>query len=215
MNAPNPSQHANGISLRLDGVNFKRVLVPVDFSVCTLETLRYAKALAEKSGAVVDVLHVIQPSPGRDEAAMPRPGLIRTMSEGVHRELKRLVAILWESEVGATVSVRVREGRAHEVILREACSTNASLIIMGTRDRSWLSGLLRRHTVKRVIQNSPCPVMVLRSGLTGSGANRNSRNGSSFMEGHYRVAHALRGLGEPGVNVLELNLVLDSMSSSK
>ena len=155
-----------------------RVLVPVDFSVCTLETLRYAKALAEKSDAVVDVLHVIQPNLGRDEAAMPRPGLIRTMSEGARQELKRLVAILWESEFKATVSVRVREGRAHEVILREACSTNASLIIMGTRNRSWLSRLLRRNTVKRVIQNSPCPVMVLRAGITGSGVNRNSRNGS-------------------------------------
>ena len=157
------------------------MLVPVDFSVCTLETLRYAKALAEKSDAIVDVLHVIQPSIGRDEAAMPRPGLIRTMSEGAHRELKKLVGILWGNELKATVSVRVREGRAHEVILREAGSTNALLIIMGTRDRSWLSGLLRRNTVKCVIQNSPCPVMVLRAGLTGSGVNRNSRNGSSFI----------------------------------
>jgi nucleotide-binding universal stress UspA family protein len=163
------------------GARVARVLVPVDFSVCTLETLRYAKALAEKSDAGVDVLHVIQLSLGRNEAAMPHPGLIRTMSEGARQELKKLVGILWESEVEATVSVRVREGRAHEVILREACSTNASLIIMGMRDRSWLSGLLRRHTVKRVIQNSPCPVMVLRAGLTGSRANRNSRNGSSFI----------------------------------
>src|SRR5208337_4290968 len=116
------------------GARVTRVLVPVDFSVCTLETLRYAKALAEKSGAVVDVLHVIQPNLGRDEAALLHPDLIRTISEGVHRELKKLVAILWESEVKATVSVRVREGRAHEVILREAGSTHASLIIMGTRN---------------------------------------------------------------------------------
>jgi nucleotide-binding universal stress UspA family protein len=158
-----------------------RVLAPVDFSVCTLETLRYAKTLAEKFGAVVDVLHVIQPGPGRNEAAMPHPDLLRTMSEGAHRQLKSLVGILWKSELKPTVSVRVREGRAHEVILREACSTNASLIIMGTRNRSWLSGLRRRNTVKRVIQNSPCPVMVLRSGLTGSGTKRNSQNGSSFI----------------------------------
>jgi nucleotide-binding universal stress UspA family protein len=144
-----------------------RVLAPVDFSVCTLETLRYAKALAEKTGAVVDVLHVIQPDLGQAEAAVPHPDLPRTMSEGAYRELKKLVGILWENELKATVSVRVREGRAHEVILREAASTNATLIIMGTRNRSWLSGLLRRNTVKRVIQNSPCPVMVLRTGLTG------------------------------------------------
>jgi nucleotide-binding universal stress UspA family protein len=122
---------------------------------------------------------------------MPRPGLIRTMSEGAHQELKRLVGILWESEVKATVSVRVREGRAHEVILREACSTNASLIIMGTRDRSWLSGLLRRHTVKRVIQNSPCPVMVLRAGLTGRKESRCNPTAN--------------------LNILMLNLALDSI----
>jgi nucleotide-binding universal stress UspA family protein len=127
---------------------------------------------------VVDVLHVIQLNPGRNEAAMPHPDLIRTISEGAHRQLKSLVGILWESAVGATVSVRVREGRAHEVILREARSTNASLIIMGTRGRSWLSGLRRRNTVKCVIQNSPCPVMVLRTGITGSGMNRNSRIGT-------------------------------------
>jgi nucleotide-binding universal stress UspA family protein len=153
-------------------VNFKRVLVPVDFSVCTLETLRYAKALAEKSGAAVDVLHVIQPNLGRNEAAGPQPDLIRTMSEGAHRELKTLAGILWDSELKAAVSIRVREGRAHEVILREARSTNASLIIMGTRNRSWLSGLRRRNTVKRVIQNSPCPVMVLRSGMTSGKESR-------------------------------------------
>ncbi|HZL78829.1 MAG TPA: universal stress protein, partial [Candidatus Limnocylindrales bacterium] len=58
MNTPIPSKPANAIGLRLDDVNFKRVLVPVDFSVCTLETLRYARALVEKSGVVVDVLHV-------------------------------------------------------------------------------------------------------------------------------------------------------------
>jgi hypothetical protein len=84
----NPTQQANGIGLRLDDVNFERVLVPVDFPVCTLETLRYAKALAKEFDAVVDVLHVIQ--------------------------------------------------------------------------------------------NSLCPVLAVRAGMTDSGANHNSRNGSSF-----------------------------------
>src|ERR1017187_10050164 len=98
MNTPNPPKPANGIGLRFDDVNFKRVLVPVDFSVCTLETLRYAKALVEKSGLVVDVLHVIQPSLGRHEAAVSGPGLIRTVVEGARQELKRLVGVLWANE---------------------------------------------------------------------------------------------------------------------
>ena len=109
---------------------------------------------------------------------MPRAGLIRTMSDSARQELKRLVGILWENKVEATVSVR--EGRAHEVILREACFTNAALIILGTRSRSWLSGLLRPNTVKRVIHNSPCPVMVLRSDPKSSAANLSARSGASF-----------------------------------
>jgi nucleotide-binding universal stress UspA family protein len=169
MNTSAPLKVTTGVSLRLDDVNFQRVLVPVDFSVCTLETLRYAKALVEKSGMVVDVLHVVQPSYGRNEAAMPGASLIHTMIESARQELKKLVGSLWANEVKAAVSVRVREGRADEVILREASSTNASLIIMGMRDRSWLSRLLRRHTVKHVLQNAPCPVMVLRSGMTVPG----------------------------------------------
>lgn len=172
MNLPNPLPLDRSVGVSDADTRVTRVLVPVDFSVCTLETLCYAKTLAEKSDAVVDVLHVIQPDLGRDEVAMPHPDLIRTMSEGAHRELKKLVGILWENELKATVSVRVREGHAHEVILREACSTNATLIIMGTRNRGWLSGLLRRNTVKRVVQNSPCLVMVLRSGLTGRKESR-------------------------------------------
>jgi nucleotide-binding universal stress UspA family protein len=172
MNTPNPSKPANGIGLRFDDVNFKRVLVPVDFSVCTLETLRYAKSLVEKSDTVVDVLHVVHPVFGRNEVAMPGPGLIRTMVEGARQELKRLVGVLWANESNVPVSIRVREGRADEVILREAGSTNASLIIMGMRSRSWLSGWLRRHTAKHVIQNSPCPVMVFRVGMTGSETKR-------------------------------------------
>src|ERR1022692_2870876 len=85
MNPLHSSPGANRISLRLDDVNFQRVLVPVDFSVCTLETLRYAKTLVGKSGVVVDVLHVVQPSLGRNEAGMPEPGLIRIMIEGARQ----------------------------------------------------------------------------------------------------------------------------------
>ena len=97
---------------------------------------------------------------------MPGPGLIRTLIEGARQELKRLVGILWANESLTGVAIRVREGRADEVILCEAAATHASLIVMGMRDRSWLSRLLRRHTVKHVMHNAPCPVMVLRPGVT-------------------------------------------------
>ena len=181
MNLPNPLSPDRSVDVPDADARVTRVLVPVDFSACTLEVLQQAKMFAKQFAAAVDVLHVVPRNAAGEKAGAGDSRLIHLPVEAVRQGLQRLVGILWESEVKATVSVRVREGRAHEVILREARSTNASLIIMGTRNRSWLSELLRRNTVKRVIQNSPCPVMVLRAGMTGSGVNRNSRNGSSFI----------------------------------
>jgi nucleotide-binding universal stress UspA family protein len=169
MNTSEPSQLAN--KQLPEAVDSQRLLVPVDFSVGTLETLCYARALSEKSGGVVDVLHVVPYNLGRNEEAMPL-GLLHTMANGARQELQRLVGILRKNDTATAYSVRVREGRAHEVILREASATNATLIIMGIRHRSWLSTLFRRHTVKHVLQNAPCPVLVLRAGQTQAKATK-------------------------------------------
>jgi nucleotide-binding universal stress UspA family protein len=186
MNTPNPSKQANQISSPLEEVKFKRVLVPVNFRAGTFETLRYAKTLADKFGAVVEVLHVLQFSPGRNEASMPPGGLICAMSGVARQELKKLAGILWESEMDAMV--QIREGRVHEAILHEARAINAELIIMATREHRWPMGMLRRNIVKWVIQNSPCPVMVLRAGGTGIGANRQNKPAFAARGNFHRPA---------------------------
>ncbi|HIL57860.1 MAG TPA: universal stress protein, partial [Rhodothermales bacterium] len=40
----------------------RRLVVPTDFSPFAAEALRYASALAERSGAEVHVLHVVSPT---------------------------------------------------------------------------------------------------------------------------------------------------------
>src|ERR1700678_3000899 len=105
MNALNPTDQADQAGLRLDGVKFKRVLVPVDFSVCSLETLRYAKTFADKFGAMVNILHVVQPGFNQDGLTLQCTGTIHTISEPARQELKKLVGILWESEMDAAVRV--------------------------------------------------------------------------------------------------------------
>jgi len=173
MKATNYETYANDAPRPVAGLNFTRLLVAVDFSVCTLEMLRCAEALAEQFAAVVDVLHVVPfYHPIRHSAVRPAWGLAGTLKEDLREQLKKTVGLVWANEARVQVSVRVREGRAGEVILREAAFTNASLIILGTRERSWLSRLWRRHTVKRVVQDATCPVMVLRAGRTSLGAGR-------------------------------------------
>jgi len=175
MNALSLSEPGQIHALPLTGANFPRVLVPVDFSVCTLETLHYARGLAEERGAMVDVLHVIPERLGpRTENALP-PGWRHTMPEGARQELLRLIDQLRAEPGAATYAVRVREGRPHEVILREAGATNATLIVMSRRHRTWLSGWLRHRTVQRVLENAPCPVLVLPRGRLAGQRTASSR----------------------------------------
>jgi nucleotide-binding universal stress UspA family protein len=169
MSTPKAATTVNEIKPELPPVISKRVLVPVDFSVGTLEMLRYAKAAAAKYDAAVEVLHVIPRGSGPRERTGRNSARLPAMMAGARQELKRLVEILWLNGARTQVSIWVLEGRAHEVILREARAHGAALIILGRRHRSWLSGLRRRHTVQHVLQYSPCPVLVLRPGLMPPG----------------------------------------------
>ena len=151
----------NGDDAHFAGLRIKRLLVPVDFSVCTLATLQYAGAVAQSFHAAVHLLHVVPVNISRDEESAAGVALRRTMSAAAQKELTKLAEILWAGEINAMVTVR--EGRPDDVILQEAGELGVDLIVMGKRDRSWLSRLFRRQTVRHVLQQAQCPVVVVRA----------------------------------------------------
>jgi nucleotide-binding universal stress UspA family protein len=84
------------------------------------------------------------------------------MSGAARQELIKLIEALWMGDYVAKITVR--EGRPDKVIVEEARSTNADLIIMGTPVRPGRLRLWRQNTVERVLENAPCPVLVVRPG---------------------------------------------------
>ncbi|HTY87825.1 MAG TPA: universal stress protein [Candidatus Acidoferrum sp.] len=154
-------QIVNGKKSQFGGLQIKQLLVPVDFSVCTLATLQYAGALAQSFQGVIHLLHVVPVNVSRAEENAAGVALRRTMSEAAQRELAKLAEILWVGEISATITVR--EGRSDDVILQEAGKLGVDLIVMGKRERSWLSRLFRRQTVRHVLQQTQCPVVVVRA----------------------------------------------------
>jgi len=155
----------------LNQIGIQRILVPVDFSVCTAETLCYASAFAKQFGATIHLLHVVQLNIAGEERGIPRTGLIRQMGDAARSALQKLVQVLWDGEIPAMITIR--EGRPSEVILREARDSNADLIVIGTSNRSWLSRVLRRNTVVRMVREAPCPVLVIRTGTFQNSAPSN------------------------------------------
>jgi nucleotide-binding universal stress UspA family protein len=56
----------------------------------------------------------------------------------------------------------VREGYPATVIVDEAASRNADLIVIGTHGLSGLKHLLLGSIAERVVQKAPCPVLAVK-----------------------------------------------------
>lgn len=61
---------------------------------------------------------------------------------------------------------RIMEGPAGKVIVQIAAIEKCDFIVMGTRGRGDLQGLLLGSVAHRVLQTAPCPVMVVRHSQT-------------------------------------------------
>jgi nucleotide-binding universal stress UspA family protein len=105
--------------------------------------LRLGALIAQRAGVVPTLLVVIRSETNR---ARVSPILTRAC------ELLRLEQ--------PDLPIKIRVGNAADEIVREAAEGNYDLIIMGERrDRPLLARLLG-STTKRVIEHSPCPVLV-------------------------------------------------------
>jgi universal stress protein A len=146
--APGPHLHDD---LHEDVGRIKRLLVPTDFSVCSMRALRYAEELARRFGAEVALVHV-------DESLVARSELSGLREAVAEEELERLVALLQARGVPARAVVR--SGGAAEEITAE--TERADLVVMGTHGRTGLAHVLMGSVAERVVRHASCPVLTVR-----------------------------------------------------
>ena len=151
--------------------NIKRILVPTDFSDPSAEALATAIALAQESGAVVDLVHVaVEASfalpPPVDVATVPidMTKVMERVADGLRAEEKRVQAAGLRAETAMLV------GRPDAEIVTRASATGAELIVMGTHGRSGLAHALLGSVAERVVQHTHCPVLIVpkREGATSA-----------------------------------------------
>lgn len=140
---------------RHDG--FEKVLLAVDGSDHSARAIPVAADIATKSNGEVLVFHA-------REHVVARGGSWELESESDANELlERIKTDLVSAGVKArSVTDRALAGRAAQAILDAAESEGADLIVMGSRGRSDLAGLLLGSVAHKVIQLSHCPVVVAR-----------------------------------------------------
>ncbi len=138
----------------------KRVLVPVDFSEPSRKALDYALSLARPFDAEVRLLHVV-------EALVLPPDVevldLEAFAATLNSEAAKCLS-KWREEVAARgpVTEELRAGTPYREIVDAARERNTDLIIMGTRGRTGLAGVLMGSTAERVMHHAPCPVLVVR-----------------------------------------------------
>lgn len=147
------------------GVDLKtiaRILVPTDFTDPSNEAIETAIALARGSGATLDLVHVAVEAayplpPPVDVATLPLDmgKVLDRSAEGLAAEEQRVRA------AGIACETTTLIGRADKEIVERARTTRADLIVMGTHGRSGLAHALFGSNVDRVIQHTPCPVLIV------------------------------------------------------
>jgi nucleotide-binding universal stress UspA family protein len=131
------------------------VVVGVDSSPSGEAALDEAFAAARRRGCSVVAVHAWQP-PTRHVSAEQE----ETWQQSIASELEAKVAEVSARFPGVPVEVVTHRDRPTAALLARAQS--AQLLVVGTRGRSELKGVLLGSTSRAMVQHAPCPVLVVR-----------------------------------------------------
>ena len=141
------------------------ILVPVDFSPHAEYAFTYATRLAERFGAKLALLYVVDDSfvtgGWSSEIYVPNvPELMENLIADADRRLATLKASA--AALGLTAETAVIRGRPAHAIVEHAKSGGFDLIVMGTHGRTGVSHVVMGSVAERVLRKAPCPVLTVR-----------------------------------------------------
>lgn len=156
---------------RRDPAGPDRILVPIDFSDCSLDALEYAVMVAQRAKASLTLIHVLEPVLYGLDFTLPHVTERGQMRDAIKEQLSGVVSALAAAQVKS--DYLVRGGLPGDSILDAARSQPADLIIMGTHGRRGLSHAFYGSVAESVLRKAHCPVLTVRS--------------PKFRPGHRRV----------------------------
>ena len=146
-------------------MKISRIMVPVDGSDHSMRAAVYAADMAECMEGSILLLHCHKSFP----AFLGEP-YFQAAHDKIVKEANRLMAPFRELFQYREIpyAERLLEGSAASAICRVAEIEPCGLIIMGSRGRGDLKGLFLGSVTHRVLQRSPCPVLVVSAGMEGT-----------------------------------------------
>jgi nucleotide-binding universal stress UspA family protein len=142
-------------------VAMKKILVPSDFSSASSNAFRCALRFAQKFGADLLLIHVLEPvvAPGYVALAEGSP-LCEEDFATAGRNLGDWVDLASHAGVKAKLALRVGLP-AHEIV-EIARDHDVDLIVIATHGHTGWKHFCIGSTAERVVRAAPCPVLVVR-----------------------------------------------------
>lgn len=149
-------------------LEYRRILIPIDFSEHSLCALSYASEFARRFDAALTLVYVVEPAvfpPDFSLGQMAPPALNRQLRERSKDELQKVA----EDRVAEGVEFRtiVRTGKPFIEILETAREEDADLIVIPTHGRTGVEHIFFGSTAEKVVRKAPCPVLSLRKPIKG------------------------------------------------
>lgn len=166
-------------------IEYKKILYTTDLSESGRYAFHHAASLASRYGAELTALHVVEGGPDLDRRLFgyideklweeiktrnlneARDILIKRKRDNV--AIKECVGQFCEKvqagipeQAEVTYSIEVKIGDPVDEIIEEAEKGKYDLIVMGSHGHSPLKAVIMGDTMKRVVQRSKIPVLVVR-----------------------------------------------------
>jgi nucleotide-binding universal stress UspA family protein len=142
----------------------RTILVPTDFSQCSLAGTEYAAFLAKRLGATLRLFHAIYPYTNYvfvDRAGVRLSGLAEAVEETARQEMDALRQM--DFLRGLTVQAEVLPGPAVDEICAAASAPDVDLIVTSTHGRTGLKHALTGSVAEQVVRYAKRPVLVVPS----------------------------------------------------
>jgi nucleotide-binding universal stress UspA family protein len=143
-------------------IEFKKVLVPIDFSENSPKVLEAATDIAEKLDSELYIVFVVQSFEDYSGFFVPHMPIAQFEEEMLQSAEKKMESFLAENLGGEkTCTSTVIKGDVAEEITDYATKNNISMIVMGTHGYKGLEKVLFGSVAEKVVKTSPCPVLTI------------------------------------------------------
>lgn len=137
---------------------FKKVLVPIDFSANSRKVLDAAAYVAERFGADLSVVFVVQTLDDYSGFFVPHMPVAKLEEDMVQGAEEKMAAFLEGLEVSES---HVLSGDVAEEVVGHAEKQGIDLIVMGTHGYKGLERIVFGSIAEKILKSASCPVMTI------------------------------------------------------